>query len=125
MQRGVAIHALGGTLCPKEAVLQNDIFVQNFIHFMSLLCEVPGGNQVDGLPPVASTRAGYRDARFGRNICVHNGRLCADFSPSLCLFLTALQTGLGNHYILPHAKFHDDPPGEKFCALQVFRNSGF
>ena len=31
----------------------------------SLLYEVPGGNQVDGLPPVASTRAGYRGARLG------------------------------------------------------------
>ena len=46
----------------------------------SLLYEVPGGNQVDGLPPVASTRAGYRDVRLGRNICGVNGRLCADFS---------------------------------------------
>ena len=45
----------------------------------SLLYEVPGGNQVDGFPPVASIRAGYRDVRFGRNICGVNGRLCAEF----------------------------------------------
>ena len=58
MQMGVAIHALGGTLCPNIAVLRNGNLVQNFIYSISLLCEVPGGNQVDGLPPAASTGEG-------------------------------------------------------------------
>ena len=34
-------------------VLRNGNFVQNPIYSTSLLCEVPGGYQVDGLPPDA------------------------------------------------------------------------
>ena len=82
MQRGVAIHALGGKLWPKEAICKTTISsesqlilaargrilahldrllpnrrIYGFTPF-SLLYEVPGGNQVDGLPPAASTGAG-------------------------------------------------------------------
>ena len=114
MQSFMAIHALGEKFCALQ-VFEIPDFVE-FLRFCfifarvikislgffarfctnmrmsricgwtSLLYEVPGGNQVDGLPPVASTRAGYRDARLGRNICGVNGRLCADFSRFLCLF---------------------------------------
>ena len=63
----------------------------DFDHSQCRTCStsLPGGNLVDGLPPVAHTRAGYRDARLGRNICGVNGRLGADFSRFLYLFWAA------------------------------------
>ena len=65
MQSMVAIHALGGEPGPKVAVRFPNMFLQHVLSIYklleSLLYEVPGGNQVDGLPPAAS------NARLGKS----------------------------------------------------------
>ena len=70
MHSAVAIHALGEKLCPDEAVFLNGDFMQNLKYGRSLLYEVPGGNQVDGLPPAASNATRKNAGRSEANIFV-------------------------------------------------------
>ena len=55
MQSFIAIHTLGEKLWPENAMSGTLFYDHMFFCLKSLLYEVSGGNQVDGLPPAAST----------------------------------------------------------------------
>ena len=113
MQSLMAIHALGEKLWALQVFHETQFArIFNNLCFLSktsLLYEVPGGNLVDGLPPAPSTRAGWFGAPTVPYKCGINGTLGLDLSSPVYTICMKLKTGLGNRYILAHAKSRGDP----------------
>ena len=84
----------------------------DFCSHMVCSTNLPSGNQVDGLPLAASTRAEGQACQAARNIPVTNGRFFLDFLRFLCqiaaplggqrsfiCFLLYMQTGVSIHWL--------------------------
>ena len=115
MQRGVSSDTLCEELAAKEfqhmtpeyeKILYFLLFFCVIYLWLGLVCSTspPSGNQVDGLPLAASTRAVYLDGQAQKNICMTKDRFFMNFSGFLCHIVARPSAHLDIMCILPHAK---------------------